>query len=72
MYKRSPKLLNQFQYCEREDVPYIVMVGDGEIAQGGVTLRDVASRDEVSPKLWKHLRYTLSILLCLFLFSSNL
>ena len=48
MYKKNPKLLNQFQYCEKEEVPFIVVVGEGEMAKGGVTLREVASREEVS------------------------
>ena len=47
VYKKNPKLLNQFQYCERELVPFIVIVGEGEREKGGVTLRDVNTRQEV-------------------------
>lgn len=47
MYKKNPKLLNQFQYCEREGVPFIVTVGEGERDRGGVTLRNVETRQEV-------------------------
>jgi histidyl-tRNA synthetase len=47
MYKKNPKLLNQFQYCEREGVPFIVTVGDAEREKGGVTLRNVDTRQEV-------------------------
>ena len=48
MYKRNPKLLNQFQYSEREGVPLVVIVGEEEKARGGVKIRDVSSRQEVS------------------------
>ena len=47
MYRKNPKMLNQFQYCEKEDIPFIVVLGEGEMATGGVTLRDVTSREEV-------------------------
>ena len=48
VYKKNPKLLNQFQYCEKEGVPFIVTVGESERSKGGVTLRDVKTREEVS------------------------
>ncbi len=47
MYKKNPKLLNQIQYCEREDVPLMVIVGEREKGNGGVTLREVPTRKEV-------------------------
>ena len=40
-------MLNQFQYCEKEAVPIIVIVGEEEKASGGVKIRDVQSRQEV-------------------------
>ena len=48
LYKKNPKLLNQFQYCEKELVPFIVIVGEDEKANGGVKIRDVQTRKEVS------------------------
>ena len=48
LYKKNPKLLNQFQYCEKETVPFIVIVGEEERANGGVKIRDVLTRQEVS------------------------
>ena len=48
LYKKNPKLLNQFQYCEKETVPFIVIVGEDEKAKGGVKIRDVQTRQEVS------------------------
>lgn len=47
MYKQNPKLLSQLQYCEKEGVPYTVVVGEEEKAKGGVTLRNITSREEV-------------------------
>ena len=47
LYKTNPKLLNQFQYCEREAVPFLVIVGEQERANGGVKIRDGESRVEV-------------------------
>ncbi|XP_029034178.2 histidine--tRNA ligase, cytoplasmic isoform X3 [Osmia bicornis bicornis] len=47
-YKKNPKLLGQLQHCEENDIPLAVIIGEGELARGEVTLRDVASRREVS------------------------
>ncbi len=47
MYKKNPKLLSQFQYCEKELVPLIVIVGEDEKARGGVKIRDSVTRAEV-------------------------
>ena len=27
LYTKDPKMMNQFQYCERKQVPYLVIVG---------------------------------------------
>ena len=62
MYKKNPKLLNQFQYCEREGVPFIVTVGEEEREKGGVSLRDVNTRKEV----WNHLYFLIILLDLLF------
>ena len=47
LYKKNPKLLNQFQYSEREGVPLLVIVGEEETAKGGVKIRDTYTRKEV-------------------------
>lgn len=47
-YKKNAKLLVQLQHCEENDIPLAVIIGEGELARGEVTLRDVASRAEVS------------------------
>ena len=62
MYKKDPKMLNQFQYCEREQVPYLVIVGQDERDNGGVKIRNAVSREEVRFKLaLKYLPYVLGI-----------
>ena len=59
-------MLNQFQYCEKEGVPLIVIVGEEERANGGVKIRDVENRQEVhccaptqvnGVRMYTHIRY---------------
>ncbi|XP_012263177.2 histidine--tRNA ligase isoform X1 [Athalia rosae] len=45
-YKKSPKLLAQLQHCEDSGIPLVVILGEGELARGEVTLREVATRAE--------------------------
>lgn len=47
-YKKSPKLLNQLQHCEDHDIPLVVIIGEGELKKGVVTLRNVKTREESS------------------------
>ena len=51
MYRKNPKLLNQFQYSEKEGIPFMVLVGEEEKANGGVKIRDVDTRKEVSERM---------------------
>merc|ERR1712203_808960 len=46
-YKKSPKMLNQLQYCEEQGIPYAIVIGESELAAGVVKLRDIATRQEV-------------------------
>jgi histidyl-tRNA synthetase len=46
LYKKNPKLLNQFQYSEREGVPLLVILGEEETARGGVKIRDTRTRQD--------------------------
>ncbi|GAB1608506.1 histidine--tRNA ligase, cytoplasmic-like [Argonauta hians] len=45
-YKKSPKMLDQFQYCENSGIPLAVIIGESEIKEGVVKLRVVATREE--------------------------
>ena len=47
LYKKNPKMLNQFQFCEENGIPICLVIGESELQQGVVTLRDMASREEV-------------------------
>ena len=45
-YKANPKMLNQLQYCEDRLIPWVVIIGDRELKEGVVKLRNVVSREE--------------------------
>ncbi|XP_063784860.1 histidine--tRNA ligase, cytoplasmic-like isoform X3 [Pseudophryne corroboree] len=47
LYKRRPKLLTQLQHCERTGIPLVAIIGEQELKDGMVKLRDVATRQEV-------------------------
>ncbi|XP_041881267.1 histidine--tRNA ligase, cytoplasmic-like isoform X1 [Corvus kubaryi] len=47
LYKKDPKLLKQLQYCEDTGIPLAAIVGEQELADGVVKLRDVATREQV-------------------------
>jgi histidyl-tRNA synthetase len=49
-YKPNPKLLNQLQYCEENQIPFCIVIGSGEIESGIVKLRNVATREEETIK----------------------
>ncbi|XP_017041984.1 histidine--tRNA ligase, cytoplasmic isoform X1 [Drosophila ficusphila] len=50
-YKLNPKLLVQLQHCEEHQIPLVVVLGDAELAQGLVKLREVTTRQEANVKL---------------------
>ena len=54
LYKKNPKLLNQFQYSEREGVPLLVILGEEETARGGVKIRDTRTRQDVRVLFYVH------------------
>lgn len=45
-YKQNPKLLVQLQYCEENQIPYAIVLGDGELERGVAKLREITSRKE--------------------------
>ena len=47
-YKRNPHLLNQFQYCEKEGVPFQILVGEEELKADSVKIRDAETKEEAS------------------------
>ena len=46
-YKRNPKALDQFQYCEQNGIPLAIILGQSEIENNFVKLRNIATREEV-------------------------
>ncbi|ODM90408.1 Histidine--tRNA ligase, cytoplasmic [Orchesella cincta] len=49
-YKPNPKLLQQLQYCEENNIPLAIVIGEDEVQRKVVKLRNVKERkeDEVS------------------------
>lgn len=45
-YKDKVKILNEFQICEQKQIPWIVIIGEEELKQGLVKLRNVQMRSE--------------------------
>ncbi|CAH0561220.1 unnamed protein product [Brassicogethes aeneus] len=45
-YKKNPKLLAQLQHCEEFGIPLAIIIGESELKNGIVKLREVASRKE--------------------------
>ncbi|XP_053664742.1 histidine--tRNA ligase, cytoplasmic [Anopheles marshallii] len=52
-YKLNPKLLAQLQHCEEYQIPYAIVLGDGELSRGVVKLREIATRKEEELSLEK-------------------
>ncbi|MBR1539353.1 MAG: hypothetical protein IJ636_07605 [Bacteroidales bacterium] len=36
----------QFEYADRKGIPYLAIVGDQEVAEGSVTLKDLATGEQ--------------------------
>ena len=39
-------MLNQLQYCEENQIPYAVVIGESELQRGVLKIRNIASREE--------------------------
>lgn len=46
-FKRNPKVLDQMQYCEEKGIPIALILGQDELAKNVVTLRVVATREQI-------------------------
>ncbi|KAL7632143.1 UNVERIFIED_CONTAM: hypothetical protein RMT77_017547 [Armadillidium vulgare] len=49
-YKNNPKLLNQLQYAEENQIPLVILVGESEIKEGVIKIRVTETREEVTVK----------------------
>jgi histidyl-tRNA synthetase len=45
--KRNPKMLDQLQYCEKNQIELCVIIGGSELEAGIVKIRNIATREEV-------------------------
>ncbi|KAG9490945.1 histidine--tRNA ligase, cytoplasmic-like [Eleutherodactylus coqui] len=48
LHKKNPKLLPQLHYCEKTGIPLVAIIGEQELKDGVVKLRDVATREEIN------------------------
>ena len=46
IYPDSARLKKQFEYADRKGIPYLAIVGDQEIAEGTVTLKNLATGEQ--------------------------
>lgn len=46
-YKPNPKIQAQFQRAEKDQIPYLAIIGPDELSRGIVKLRTTVSREEV-------------------------
>ncbi|KAH9497974.1 hypothetical protein DERF_013904 [Dermatophagoides farinae] len=47
IYKKSIKILNNYQYCETNRIPYAVILAEDELKRGMVKIRDIQTRKEI-------------------------
>ncbi|KAI8581388.1 hypothetical protein K450DRAFT_279165 [Umbelopsis ramanniana AG] len=45
MFKVKPKLLKQFEMCDKDQIPLCVIIGEDELAKGEVKIKDMRSKD---------------------------
>ncbi len=45
-YKANPKTLHQLQYCEENQIPFSVIIGEDEVKNEMVILREISTRTE--------------------------
>lgn len=46
-FRKNPKMLDQLQYCEKNQIPLCVIIGESELKAGIVKIRNVSTREEV-------------------------
>ncbi|XP_068233150.1 histidine--tRNA ligase isoform X1 [Palaemon carinicauda] len=49
-YKNNPKLLSQLQYAEDNGIPLVALIGESEVQEGIVKLRETTTRQEETVK----------------------
>lgn len=46
VYPDNKKLKNQFEYADRKRIPYLAIVGDSEVSEGTVTIKNLATGEQ--------------------------
>lgn len=46
MYKNKPKLQTQFSVCDRDQIPFAVIIGRAELSRGEVKIKDMRSKEQ--------------------------
>ena len=46
MYKEKPKFLDQMNHCEKNAIPFAVILGEEELKGGVVKIKDVRNRED--------------------------
>lgn len=46
-YKENPKILHQIQHCEKQKIPFGIIIGDSELKNNIVKLRTIDTREEI-------------------------
>lgn len=45
MYKAKPKLRTQFEYCDKEQIPFAVLIGPDELKEGFVRVKEQKGKE---------------------------
>lgn len=47
MYKAKPKLLKQFEHCDKKEnqIPWMIIIGSDEVAKGKVRIKSMTLKD---------------------------
>ncbi|CAG8557058.1 3388_t:CDS:10 [Ambispora gerdemannii] len=46
MYKAKPKLQAQFSVCDRDQIPFAVIIGKDELSRGEIKIKDMRSKEQ--------------------------
>ena len=51
LYPSATKMQKQFKYADKRNVPYVILLGESEIAQGEFTVKDMAKGEQTNYSL---------------------
>ena len=60
--KANPKILSQFQHAEKNRIPWIIVVGQSELEEGVVKIRNTESKEETTIKRSNMVSYISNLL----------